>query len=344
MNRFNEVDTFNRAALLVHKDEGLEALTRNMLAALRWIAPGDVSLVNWVGLPGTPLMTVYDDPQLVNSDINAGVHRNLHDHPTYGMRTDRALCISDVYSASRWRNTALYDEGHGLAGQEDDIGLDFDFGSGRMLTLCVTRGRRGFTDAERRMFEMLAAHVRLAFGRLRLNGPDDASENTVHMRRISVDEEGEIRFPDPDIRETLERYLGRRAMIRDRFPDAIVRWIKSGVARHRDRQAPLSSHIPYRLGRSDRTLSLSLVPSAGDTHHTIMIEERVRRSRGPDVSSREREILAWLASGKSNAEIALILGISAGTVKRHLENIYAKLGVEGRHAAVVRAMTLGVIS
>jgi DNA-binding CsgD family transcriptional regulator len=48
---------------------------------------------------------------------------------------------------------------------------------------------------------------------------------------------------------------------------------------------------------------------------------------------REREVLGWLARGKTNAEIGAILGISAATVGKHLEHIYPKLGVENRTAA-----------
>src|ERR1041385_1815110 len=48
---------------------------------------------------------------------------------------------------------------------------------------------------------------------------------------------------------------------------------------------------------------------------------------------REREVLEWLARGKSNSQIGAILGISAATVSKHLEHIYPKLGVENRTAA-----------
>ena len=59
------------------------------------------------------------------------------------------------------------------------------------------------------------------------------------------------------------------------------------------------------------------------------------------LSSREREVLDWVAAGKTDAQIAAILGISVRTVHKHLEHVYAKLGVEGRTAAVMRggAMT-----
>ena len=56
------------------------------------------------------------------------------------------------------------------------------------------------------------------------------------------------------------------------------------------------------------------------------------------LSAREAEILLWVAQGKTNFETSIILKISAATVKKHLENIYQKLGVEGRNPATLRAL------
>lgn len=56
------------------------------------------------------------------------------------------------------------------------------------------------------------------------------------------------------------------------------------------------------------------------------------------LTRREQEVLFWVSEGKRNAEVATILGISRGTVKRHLENIYRKLGVEDRHSAARQAL------
>jgi DNA-binding CsgD family transcriptional regulator len=53
-----------------------------------------------------------------------------------------------------------------------------------------------------------------------------------------------------------------------------------------------------------------------------------------NLTGREREILQWVGEGKRNTEIAGILGLSAHTVRKHLENVFAKLGVETRTAAV----------
>jgi DNA-binding CsgD family transcriptional regulator len=59
------------------------------------------------------------------------------------------------------------------------------------------------------------------------------------------------------------------------------------------------------------------------------------------VTPREREVLSWLAAGKTDKDIGEILGMSPRTVQKHLQHIYEKLGVETRTAAVVRAMELG---
>jgi DNA-binding CsgD family transcriptional regulator len=59
------------------------------------------------------------------------------------------------------------------------------------------------------------------------------------------------------------------------------------------------------------------------------------------LSLREREVLDWLAGGKTDRDIADILGISHRTVHKHLQRIYEKLGVETRTAAVTRAFGLG---
>ena len=56
--------------------------------------------------------------------------------------------------------------------------------------------------------------------------------------------------------------------------------------------------------------------------------------RAAHLTRREREILALVAEGLTNAEIGARLWISAGTVRRHLENAYRKLEVHTRIAAV----------
>jgi DNA-binding NarL/FixJ family response regulator len=58
------------------------------------------------------------------------------------------------------------------------------------------------------------------------------------------------------------------------------------------------------------------------------------------ISPREAEVLLWIAQGKDNEEIGIILGASRNTVKKHVMRVLRKLGVENRNAAAVCALEL----
>jgi DNA-binding CsgD family transcriptional regulator len=58
------------------------------------------------------------------------------------------------------------------------------------------------------------------------------------------------------------------------------------------------------------------------------------------LTPRELDVLAWIARGKTNRDIAEILGMSPRTVNKHLEHIFVKLGVETRAAAAALVASL----
>jgi len=62
--------------------------------------------------------------------------------------------------------------------------------------------------------------------------------------------------------------------------------------------------------------------------------------RALNITGREADVLLWVAQGKSNGDIALILEMSEKTVKQHLGSVFQKIGVEGRNAAAVRALEI----
>jgi DNA-binding CsgD family transcriptional regulator len=61
---------------------------------------------------------------------------------------------------------------------------------------------------------------------------------------------------------------------------------------------------------------------------------RTESSLLDSLTPREREIIQWLCEGKSNWEIGQIVGCSEGTVKKHLQHVYPKLGMESRMQVV----------
>jgi DNA-binding CsgD family transcriptional regulator len=72
-------------------------------------------------------------------------------------------------------------------------------------------------------------------------------------------------------------------------------------------------------------------------HQAYLDAERRRTVQGSRLTTRQSDLLALVADGHTNSQIARRLGLSEGTVRTHLENIYGRLQVSSRTAAVLRA-------
>jgi DNA-binding NarL/FixJ family response regulator len=83
----------------------------------------------------------------------------------------------------------------------------------------------------------------------------------------------------------------------------------------------------------DRALLMLLRPHL----HQAYLDAERRRHPVPRLTPRQNDLLRLLAAGHTNTQIARRLGISEGTVRTHLENIYERLGVSSRTAAITRA-------
>jgi DNA-binding CsgD family transcriptional regulator len=75
-----------------------------------------------------------------------------------------------------------------------------------------------------------------------------------------------------------------------------------------------------------------------------LLDADMRRHPPPPVTPRQRDLLSLLAAGYTNTQIARRLGISEGTVRTHLKNIYQRLNVSSRTAAVTRTLSNSTVA
>jgi len=124
---------------------------------------------------------------------------------------------------------------------------------------------------------------------------------------------------------------------------AVLAWVRDELARRA--VAGATPGEPLTLARQNRRLILALHEQTGDDEWLIVMRESsdqvVIDALGAafKLTTREAEVLYWLAKGKTNRDIGDILGSSPATVKKHLERVYVKLGVETRTAAASVAMS-----
>ena len=94
--------------------------------------------------------------------------------------------------------------------------------------------------------------------------------------------------------------------------------------------ADLVRAIEARLRRSELQMKREFKPDFSSTEPLVKL----------GLTPRATETLLWLAQGKTNSDIAAILGITESTVKKYVQEIFDKLGTETRGAATVRALEL----
>jgi len=182
------------------------------------------------------------------------------------------------------------------------------------------RGSRDFDERERLVLELLQPHLQA-----RYDGVQRAAEAANALAAIEaegVDDprcvvlcsaDGVIEFASPESRRLLACYL---ECGNGRIPAGVLSAVRS-------RQQPVV------VERDGQRLTLRAAESAG-LLVLLLGEEDMRLDR---LTPRQRTVLAHVAHGETDAEIASTIGVAPSTVNKHLENIYERLGVHTRTAA-----------
>jgi len=153
-------------------------------------------------------------------------------------------------------------------------------------------------------------------------------------------------------REIKQRYPETSVMMvtMHENPDYLLEALKAGAAGYVLKDAPRDEVITAvrRVREGEASLDPELAARLLRRLATENGGRGVARSADDDLTvasltPRELEVLQLMQLGRTNRQVAEELFISRGTVKRHVENIIAKLGVSDRTQAVVRALELGVL-
>lgn len=186
----------------------------------------------------------------------------------------------------------------------------------------------------------LVARIRVHLAGARLVASAHAAIDARGHALFAAGADGWLRWATPAAARLLEQ-LG--VSNGDRLPAALLALLDNpghtdavelpAATNSGEPSASLDIRVVGRIGPDEVLLRVALAQPSKD-------EARVR-ARLP-VTPREAEVLLWLTRGKSNRDIGEILGLSPRTVNKHLEQIYAKLGIENRSSAV--ALTLQALA
>ncbi len=152
----------------------------------------------------------------------------------------------------------------------------------------------------------------------------------------------DLRMPGPDglgaMRELAQDGGGARVLVLTTYDtdSHVLPAIEAGATGYLLKDAPRDELL--RAVRATARGEAVLAPSAA-----ALLMSRVRSSATGPLSPRELEVLQLVAAGATNREAAAKLFVTEATVKSHLLNIYGKLGVGDRAAAVTEAFNRGLL-
>ncbi|ACE92509.1 response regulator CheY-like domain-containing protein [Rhizobium phaseoli] len=152
---------------------------------------------------------------------------------------------------------------------------------------------------------------------------------------LAVKSDGAIHWSTPQATRLVNAAMGS-----DDGMETVVHHIAGWM---RDRVAAARDGIISIAHAGQAALQLAFLGAIGPDEYLFRLtaanqrsDDEVLRQRF-SLTQRESEVLLWIAKGKPNRDIGEILGLSARTVNKHLEQIYVKLGVENRASAAVKA-------
>jgi DNA-binding CsgD family transcriptional regulator len=341
---------FLRNCYAIREFESFEQFQRHLVTALAQLISAQAAMYLEMDTKKSKSYMIGTQEYVEAPEVLAAWQRNMAEHPLlpHILRTGdlSARGISDFWSQRRYRNSSLYSEVFRRHGVEDDLGTTICPGP-PIIGIAWHLDHR-FTEGERLIANLAAPHINQAWQnaklvsgmRTRLQLFEQGMESAA-LAAISCDSQGRIHFTTAMARRYLAEYFGVSRRLDYRLPDELLRWVRHQNAQPLESDVP-PVRLPLTVEKASKRLTVRLLSSNGA--NLLLLEEDMPL---PDshllsmhaLSPRESEVLAWVAEGKTNGEIAAILSMNIGTVKKHLVNIFQKLGVETRTAAAARALT-----
>lgn len=180
----------------------------------------------------------------------------------------------------------------------------------------------------------LLARMKTHIGNARLTSSARSALDSAGHFLLAADAQGSLRWATPQARQLLEDLGATPGWMAERFP-VVSRRLVAGQA---------ANEVTAEVDELNRPFQLRYLRQSGEDEYLLRLVDS-GRSPGTQplraafgLTEREAEVLLWVANGKANREIAIILAMSPRTVNKHLEQVFRKLGVENRTSAAALAL------
>ena len=190
------------------------------------------------------------------------------------------------------------------------------------------------------VIEEMLARIRVHLANARLTQSARAALDVSGRFLLAVNRQGKIMWATPQAQKLLADTSRRRRRRRIRAAGTHAAMAGAGAEGQEPDRRRRHGVVSRTTSSSGCNIWASSAPTNSCCGWPRIPAPTCRRNfpASSGLTTREGEVLSWLSKGKTNRDIAQILGLSPRTVDKHLEQIYAKLGVENRTAAAAIAV------
>ncbi len=188
------------------------------------------------------------------------------------------------------------------------------------------------------VIEEMLARIRVHLANARLTQSARAALDVSGRFLLAVNRLGKLMWATPQAQKLLSDNLAAGTNDELVLPEPMLQWLEQAQKGKAGSKTTAMASFP-----DNEELRLQYMGKLGPNEFLLRLAKDSNTNMPAEFSSelglttREGEVLSWLSKGKTNRDIAQILGLSPRTVDKHLEQIYAKLGVENRTAAAAIA-------
>jgi DNA-binding CsgD family transcriptional regulator len=341
--------TFQHFAAGLHGYREPMALVSHLLSGLQALIPTDYNSWKEITLQGRPQVTgVFSPHNSTAASLLPMFQRHVKDHPicNYWRRSGKhggAFSWSDVASRPEFESQALYEEFYRPLGIQHQLMVALEARPSHLIYVALNRSRAPFTDEERQLLTALQPHASQALQQLRelhrLRATLASFEtlvNNLNQGVVCLSAHNRVGWASKRARSFLQTYW-RSSTDTVCLPDTLLAWLLKNLE-----AAGTGGAVRGPLIIQNRTGRLVVRLLVGKKERYLLFEEvalqpTFEKFNQLGLTDREAEVLGWVAQGKSNEDTAAILTVSSQTVKKHLERIYAALGVTNRTEAALKA-------
>ncbi len=219
-----------------------------------------------------------------------------------------------------------------------------------VIGIAVNRSSSDFSERDCLLFDLLRPHLVRAYHNA--TSVTQLRQDLAYVRQaleeldrgvVFLSEENRVQFCTGRARTWISEYF-EPSQRSDQLPESLQRWVEHQRSLLSEEDDVPPPREPLVLEREGKRLVVSLVADHSEERRLLLLEEHAPLSavslESLGLTNREAEILLWITQGKTNKEIAELLYISPRTVKKHLEHVYEKLGVESRTEAMARTLQI----